>query len=101
MGRLIIGIIIIGIGILILVDAVSKDLKNQEYDSENDNTNVIRADELPKLKASYTFNKYVKKYCENCEFYDGYDMCLNYKHWGTVIQNSIEYCRKNKSFKEK
>lgn len=55
-----------------------------------------RADELPKLDKTVDLQKYQDKECIHCPHFDGYDMCLRREHWGTVIQNTVEYCKKRR-----
>ena len=60
-----------------------------------------RADELPKLDTDLKLILYMNEKCVNCKHFDEYDVCLCSKHWGSVINNTIAYCEKYGSFKEK
>jgi hypothetical protein len=35
-------------------------------------------------------------YCQNCSFYDDYDMCLNADNFGSITKERISNCNKNK-----
>ena len=59
---------------------------------------AVRADELPKLKESVELEEFINTHCVHCRCYDGYDVCLNRRHWGTVIQNTVEYCNINRDY---
>ena len=39
--------------------------------------------------------------CNHCEYFDGYDICLHKKNFGSVTNESKENCRKNNFFIEK
>lgn len=52
-----------------------------------------RADELPNLPETEDLQTYQDNVCTKCPYFDGYDICLRREHWGSVIQNTIEYCK--------
>lgn len=62
---------------------------------------AYRADELPMATYRVDFEAYIKEHCEKCSHYDGYDVCLHRSHWGTVIQNTVDWCYAKKSFDRK
>lgn len=41
---------------------------------------------------------YISESCENCVFFDGYDVCLNTKNFGSVTTARKIYCNNNKLF---
>lgn len=102
MGRVISFIIIFLIFLALLkwflneVDSLNK----KQIDKRAKPERSSRADELPILKQKINnFDEYIKQKCEHCVFYDGYDVCRNSNHWGTVIQNTVEYCNNEGNFK--
>ena len=41
---------------------------------------------------------YLSESCENCVFFDGYDVCLNGKNFGSVTTERKTYCNNNNLF---
>ena len=39
--------------------------------------------------------------CNHCVYFDGYDICLHKKNFGSVTNESKEYCKNNKLYSEK
>lgn len=65
--------------------------------------NAIRADELKSLSApgiekTIDIGGYMEDTCKNCRFFDGYDVCDYPGHFGTVIQNTVDYCYRDRDF---
>lgn len=52
-----------------------------------------RADKLPALPKTDDVREYQDNVCKRCSHFDGHDMCLRREHWGTIIQNTVEYCK--------
>lgn len=61
-------------------------------------SDTARADELPELPETENLSLWEEEKCKNCKLFDKYDVCLARKHWGSVIQNTIEYCKKENSY---
>ena len=54
-----------------------------------------------KLNKEYSEKKcdtYISESCENCVFFDGYDVCLNEKNFGSVTTVRKIYCKNNNFF---
>lgn len=43
-------------------------------------------------------DSYISESCENCVFFDGYDVCLNTKNFGSVTTERKTYCNNNNLF---
>ena len=95
-------IIVFGVGIIFYICAILI----WKGDSEIPQRNVkrlpsYRADELSELPHTEDVQIYQDNVCVKCPYFDGYDMCLYREHWGSVIQNTIEYCKRRKENEEK
>lgn len=84
----------------ILVDAFKQTAYLVEKET-SDKLPTKRADELPKLPKTIDQEKWEHDKCMKCSNFDGYDVCLCKHHWGSVIQNTVEYCEKYGSFRYK
>lgn len=88
-------------------EMIDSDIKNilHTYDidyTELQNTeavNYIVEEVKNKLNKDYIENKkdvYQSESCDDCEFFDGYDMCLHPKNFGSVTTAVKAYCNVNK-----
>ena len=73
--------------------------KDKERDRNNDDTEELK--ELAEKYKAIKDNDEWWKPCPICEFFDGYDMCLLKKNFGSVSDISKARCEKNNLFKEK
>ena len=39
--------------------------------------------------------------CTSCEFFDGHDMCCHHENFGSITQQSLDYCKKHNLLREK
>lgn len=88
--------ILVGIGIGIVFCLCASLIWNGEPERPPKRVPSQRADELPILPETEDIQTYQDNVCTKCPYFDGYDMCLRREHWGSVIQNTVEYCKKRK-----
>lgn len=73
--------------------------------SENKPKNTFRADEREPLNGGcdkkVNMESWMEQFCTDCAFYDGHDICCNSRHWGTIIQNTVDYCEKENNYNPK
>ena len=53
---------------------------------------------LNKEESEKKCDAYISESCENCVFFDGYDVCLNAKNFGSVTTERKTYCNNNNLF---
>lgn len=94
--------LIIGIGIGIVFSFLASLILYDETEPAPKRVPSQRADELPTLPKTEDLQTYQDNLCTKCPHFDGYDMCLRREHWGSLIQNTVEYCklRKNAEIRE-
>ena len=44
---------------------------------------------------------YECEYCNTCQLFDGYDLCVHKNNFGAITDKTIENCKENKYYKEK
>jgi uncharacterized protein YfkK (UPF0435 family) len=88
-------------------EMIDSDIKNilHTYDidyTELQNTeavNYIVEEVKKKLNKDYSENKndvYHSESCNDCKFYDGYDLCMHAENFGSVTTSRKAYCNDNK-----
>lgn len=85
--------VLIGIGIGIVLCICASFVWYSDNDQPIKRVPSQRADELPILPKTEDIQAYQDNVCTKCPYFDGYDMCLRREHWGSVIQNTVEYCK--------
>ena len=84
-------LIVIGIGLVFCICA--SFVWHSDNDQPIKRVPSQRADELPILPKTEDIQTYQDNVCKKCPYFDGYDMCLRREHWGSIIQNTVEYCK--------
>lgn len=90
-------------------EMIDRDIKTilETYDIDyteiscEDAVNFIVNEVKNKLNKEYSekkFNFELSESCENCVFFDGYDVCLNAKNFGSVTTERKTYCNNNNLF---
>lgn len=88
-------------------EIIDSDIKNILHTYNIDYTELQNTDAVnyiveevkKKLNKDYTENKndvYLSEPCDGCIFFDGYDLCLNTKNFGSVTTERKTYCMNNK-----
>lgn len=90
-------------------EMIDRDIKTilETYDIDyteiscEDAVNFIVNEVKNKLNKEYSEKKcdfYLSESCEDCVFFDGYDLCLNAKNFGSVTTERKTYCNNNNLF---